>query len=178
MRAEQPPVPSSALDTADRPTGPLAEESEPATEDPQLGVSQQSQSLPQQPASPRPSETQPAPEKATPVPPPAVKVAEPVVQTGQLVSPGPGVTPPRLSKSIQPAYPIMASRLNKKATVSLRVLIDEAGKVLEIEPLGQPAGYGFDEAAVRAAEKTHWDPPTKNGVSVKMWWTIRIDFKP
>ena len=176
--AEQPPVATPAVDTTDRPTGPAVEESEPATEDPEPVVSQQLQSVPQQPTINRPGKSEPAAEKAKRVPPPTEKVAEPVVQTGQLVSPGPGVTPPRLAKSIQPAYPIMARRLNKKATVSLRVLIDETGKVLEVEPMGQPAGYGFDEAAVGAAEKTLWDPPAKNGVSVKMWWTIRIDFQP
>jgi len=83
-----------------------------------------------------------------------------------------------MTDSVAPVYPMIARRLKKTASVSIRALIDENGKVLEVERLGREAGYGFDEAALQATRMTVWQPATKNGVPVKMWWTVRIDFKP
>ena len=114
-------------------------------------------------------------------PDPSSEVAEPASeapQVGDLVEPGAGVTPPTLETSVQPSYPPMAKRLNKRAVVTVRVLVDETGKVTDVEQVGDPAGYGFDEAAEKAARAMIWKPATKNGVKVKMWWTLRLAFQP
>jgi TonB family protein len=71
-----------------------------------------------------------------------------------------------------------ARRLRKSATVSVRVLVDETGQVLEVERLGDEVGDGFDQAALDAARKSIWQPATRDGVAVKMWRTVSIRFEP
>jgi len=129
-----------------------------------------------QPAAPEPAPVRPAPVDPTPAPAPAP--AAPRVQVGDLVRPGPGVQTPKLLRLPQPSYPAAARRLNKAATVDVRVLVDERGKVLETEAPGIRAGYGFDEAAVDVARRATYNPASKDGVRVKMWTVLRVAFKP
>jgi TonB family protein len=129
-----------------------------------------------QPAAPDPTPVRPAPVEPTPAPAPAP--AAPRVQVGDLVRPGPGVQTPKLLRLPQPTYPAAARRLNKAATVDVRVLVDERGKVLETEAPGIRAGYGFDEAAVDVARRATYNPASKDGVRVKMWTVLRVAFKP
>ncbi len=133
------------------------------------------------PVQAQPSAPEPAPVRAAPVesaPAPAPAPAAPRVQVGDLVRPGPGVVTPKLLRLPQPTYPAAARRLNKAATVDVRVLVDERGKVLETEPPSIRAGYGFDEAAVDVARRATYNPPTKDGVRVRMWTVLRVAFKP
>ncbi len=127
-------------------------------------------------AAPPPTVPEPVVQKPEPTPAPAP--AAPKVQVGDLVRPGPGVIPPKLVSRPDPRYPPQARRLNKSATVDVKVLIDERGRVLEAEQVGIRAGYGFDESAVEVARRAVYNAATKEGVRVKMWTTIRISFKP
>jgi TonB family protein len=102
---------------------------------------------------------------------------EPEVKRGQLVSPGPGVSQPRVTRRAQPAFPPAAARLNREATVDVRVLVDETGQVIEAEVEGRRAGMGFDEEALKAARSSTFQPATKFDVPVKMWTTLRFDFR-
>ncbi|MEP7010790.1 MAG: TonB family protein [Acidobacteriota bacterium] len=129
-----------------------------------------------QPAVPEPAPVRQAPVESAPAPAPAP--AAPRVQVGDLVRPGPGVQTPKLLRLPQPSYPAAARRLNKAATVDVRVLVDEKGKVLETEAPGIRAGYGFDEAAVDVARRATYNPASKDGVRVKMWTVLRVAFKP
>lgn len=108
----------------------------------------------------------------TPVPEPEA------VELGQLVELGPGVTPPRIVDRPRPRYPPSARRLGKVATVQLRVLVDENGRVIETEQLGGSVGFGFDQEALNAARATTWRPAMKSGVPVRMWIDLRIEFRP
>jgi TonB family protein len=133
------------------------------------------------PAQAQPAAPEPAPARVTPVetaPAPAPAPAAPRVQVGDLVRPGPGVQTPKLVRLPQPTYPAAARRLNKAATVDVRVLVDERGKVLETDPPAIRAGFGFDEAAVDVARRATYNPATKEGVRVKMWTVLRVAFKP
>jgi TonB family protein len=148
---------------------------------------------------PAPLETKPAPRQDPPAPavsapqptPEPQRVAEPVqqpvtpapapvrkAQIGDLVSAGPGVTGPRLTSRLEPRYPAAAQRLNKAAQIDLRVLIDENGRVVDAQRAGAKAGFGFDEAALEAAKRASFSPATKDGVRVKMWYTLRVAFQP
>jgi len=100
------------------------------------------------------------------------------VEVGQLVEPGPGVTPPRIVNRPSPRYPPSARRLGKVATVQIRVLVDENGRVLETEQVGPDVGFGFDQEALNAARGTTWRPAMKSGVPVRMWVDLRIEFRP
>lgn len=130
-----------------------------------------------QPAAPKP---EPAAEKPAPAPAPVQQAPrpQPSVQTGDLVQPGTGVAAPRLASSLDPRYPPAAKRLNRAAQVDVKVLVDEHGKVLDADRIGAKAGFGFDEAAIDAARRAAFQPATKEGVKVKMWTTLRVNFKP
>ena len=97
---------------------------------------------------------------------------------GVVESVGPGVTAPKVVSLPEPRYPPAAQRLNRSAQVDIKVLVDERGRVLDSELLGAKAGFGFDEAALDAARRAIFQPATKEGVRVKMWRTLRVNFKP
>lgn len=117
----------------------------------------------------------PPPEKIAPPPPPPPP--KPTVRRGDLVEMGPGVTPPTTLR-LEPRFPEMARRLNKdRATVIVKVLVDENGRAVEAEVIGKKSGFGFDAEALRAVRKATFRPPTKDGVPVKLWYTLTVQFK-
>ncbi|MEE8137803.1 MAG: energy transducer TonB [Thermoanaerobaculia bacterium] len=106
-----------------------------------------------------------------------VVVKEPQIRLGDLVERGPGVISPRLVRRPSPRYPSAAHRLGRQGKVSVRVLVDETGKPAEVQRVGARVGLGFDKAALEAVRKAVWEPATKNGVRVKMWIDLVIEFK-
>ncbi|MFL6235013.1 MAG: energy transducer TonB, partial [Thermoanaerobaculia bacterium] len=138
-----------------------------------------------QPSAPAPQTAAPKPEPATEKPVPAPAPAQPSAprpqvqtQTGDLVQPGAGVVAPKLQSNLDPRYPPAAKHLNRAAQVDIKVLVDERGKVLDADRIGAKAGFGFDEAAIDAARRAQFQPATKEGVKVKMWTTLRVNFRP
>jgi serine/threonine-protein kinase len=123
--------------------------------------------------SPEPQRAEPVQQAPAPAPAPVRKT-----QIGDLVSAGPGVTPPRLTSRLDPRYPAAAQRLNKAAQIDIRVLVDENGRVVDAQRAGAKAGFGFDEAALEAARRATFSPPIKDGVRVKMWYPLRVAFQP
>ncbi|MFY9825930.1 MAG: energy transducer TonB, partial [Thermoanaerobaculia bacterium] len=134
---------------------------------------------------PEPAKTQEkAPEKAPAPAPEPVKprapepAAAPRVKAGDLVEPGPGVSPPQLVNLSKPAYPPLARSMRVEGDVVVSVLVDENGQVQDAkvtEPISQKVG--INEAALSAARSAHYKPATKEGVRVKMWTRLRIPFK-
>jgi hypothetical protein len=58
------------------------------------------------------------------------------------------------------------------------VLISEKGGILEAKPDGDPgADQGFVKAALRAVRRWSYSPAYKNGVAVRVWKTLIIDFR-
>ena len=62
--------------------------------------------------------------------------------------------------------------------MTVKVLVDENGRPLEVEQVGDKVGFGFDNEAVQAVRKAGFKPATKDGVPVKMWHTVKVEFKP
>jgi outer membrane biosynthesis protein TonB len=58
------------------------------------------------------------------------------------------------------------------------VLISEKGEILDAEP-GPDTGVdpGFVKAALRAVRRWSYSPAFKNGVAVRVWKTLIIDFR-
>jgi len=130
-------------------------------------------SAPQATAPPAQAAVTPIPVATAPPPRPA---AASRMKVGDLIpGPGPGVTPPRVTRPAAPRYPPAARRMNREATVSVRVLVDENGRVVEAE-VPNKAGLGFDEAAMEAARATGYSPATKDGVAGRMWTELKIVF--
>ena len=122
---------------------------------------------------------QPAPQPAPPAattPAPASPPAAGTVRVGELVTPGPGVVPPRLTRRPGLVYPPIAQRMRKEATVTVSVLVDENGRPAELRPSGAKAGFGMDEAAADYARGCVWAPATKEGVRVRMWYDLKVAF--
>jgi TonB family protein len=147
---------------------------EPAAPPPQTTLPQPSAAATQAPANEKPV---PAPAKPEPAQPVAPR-PQAQVQLGDLVQPGAGVAAPKLASSLDPRYPPAAKHLNRSAQVDIKVLVDERGKVLDADRIGGKAGFGFDEAAIDAARRAVFQPATKDGIRVKMWTTLRVNFKP
>jgi protein TonB len=85
---------------------------------------------------------------------------------------------PRFLRKVVPTYPDFARRQEMQGTVLLRVAIDEQGRVVNIEIL-KKAGYGFDEAAVKAIRESTFIPAKNEGKSCncKALLPIRFELK-
>lgn len=131
----------------------------------------------QAPATAPPPAASPSAEPAAPTPAPAPRPAAGATRVGDLVAMGAGVTPPRVLRQPPLAYPQVARRLRKEATITVRVLVDERGNVTDVDASGSKVGFGLDEAALSHARNCIWAPASKDGVKVKMWSDLRVVFK-
>ena len=161
--AEPESTQAAANEPAQRPTaGPATDpttEARPPTTDPAASTADTKAKTPP---------TRPEPQQAAP--------AEPAAERGDLVTMGPGVTAPRLVSARSPRYPAVAQRLRKEATIVVKVLVDENGRVVDTQLAGREVGYGMDREAEAVAESSRWRPATKDGVPVKIWWQMPIRF--
>lgn len=101
----------------------------------------------------------PLPPVVQPVKPPPEPEPERVVQLD--------IVQPKISRSVTPRYPRKAMRRKVKAIVTLKLNIDEKGKVAMTELVNvQTSRYAKDfvKAAERAAMHTRFHPKTVNGV--------------
>jgi TonB family protein len=111
-------------------------------------------------------ETQPSPSNAPP-------------QPGSLVS----ITDPKLVPPLQlsgnpPVFPPLAAQQRIEGSVDLSALIDENGRVAEVTVLrAKPKNVGFELAASQSVRSRRYRPGTKDGVPVKVWVTIAVQFK-
>jgi TonB family protein len=127
---------------------------------------------PQEPATTpaQPAETRPAPAPAQP----AVQRA----REGDLVAAGtPGLIPPRLVRRGTVTYPSMARSSRIEGTVITNVLVNERGQVEDVKILrGVPRG-GLNEAAEQTMRRSTFNSGMKDGVRVKSWVTVPVEFK-
>jgi TonB family protein len=154
------------------------------------------------PAAPAPTVAQLPRPTPTPVPPPTpaatlaqapppAPTAPPVTLAPEPIEPAPALpsdvdtsrpalsasTPPKLLAKPQPSYPVAAQKFRRQATVTVRVLVDERGRVVDASVKGERAGFGFDESALQAARSARFSPATQGGQPVKMWVDLPIHFK-
>ena len=112
----------------------------------------------------------------------ASPLAKPAPAAGRSVDESPAnsgrpvVELPQLLRSVRPSYPPVARARRRMATVELKVWVDAAGKVLSVEPVGRPAGFGFDESAREAALSAQFRAGTRDGVAVEMETRLAIRF--
>ena len=138
----------------------------------------------------QPQETRPAPAPvqtqttapAVPQPEPAAPAAQPQVartREGDLVPIGTaGLTPPRMTRQAAVTYPPMARAARVQGTVITSVLVSETGAVIDVKVLrGVAQAVGLNEAAVQAMRRSSFAPATKDGVRVKSYVTVPVDFK-
>ena len=75
------------------------------------------------------------------------------------------ITPPAITHFESAAYPPEAKQAGLEATVVLKLEIDVEGHVTGVE-VAQPAGHGFDEAAVAAARAFMFTPARRGASNV------------
>jgi TonB family protein len=123
---------------------------------------------------PQPVQQQPQVEETRPAAPAVARVRE-----GDLVPVGTeGLTPPRITRRATTTYPPIAVAQRIQGTVITSVLVSETGQVLEVRVIrGVAAPVGLNEAAVQTMRRSSFAPATKDGVRVKSWVTVPIEFK-
>ncbi len=93
------------------------------------------------------------------------------------IAPGPGVEAAEPVNVPDAVYPAAARGTGKQAQVLLAVLVDESGHVIEVRvKQGDNSGLGFNEAAAAAARQARFLAATRNGVPVRSWSELMIDF--
>ena len=101
------------------------------------------------------------------------------IRPGTLVNLGDaGVTPPVALTKPRLNYPPIAARQKIGGTVTLNALVDEKGNVLDAQ-VTQGAGgkAGLNEAALDNVKQQKYRPATKDGVPVKVWITVAVQFR-
>lgn len=169
-RAQQQPVPATQTAAPPRPA-PAPVEVATATQAPPPAPVETRPAPPvqQPPQAETPAETRPAPPQ-----PAVVRVRE-----GDLVPPGTeGLTPPRLTRRGTVNYPPLARAQRVQGTVITNVLVSETGQILEVRIIrGINMPVGLNEAAVQTMRRSAFSPAMKDGVRVKSWVTVPIEFK-
>lgn len=86
------------------------------------------------------------------------------------------VTAPRAIHKQPPLYTEVARKEKIQGLVILQLVIDETGKVTDVDVLkGLP--YGLTETAIAAVEKWRFEPATHKGEPVAVLYNITINFR-
>jgi TonB family protein len=107
---------------------------------------------------------------------PEPAAASPMPARGDLVDLREADLAPTIVTRASPDYPVAARRLRQEGTVILNVLVDENGKVLEVEVI-RGVSDELDAAAERAARSWAYRPAEKDGVAVSVWKPEKVTFK-
>lgn len=177
-KAEEPP---SLEDTSEQTTEdaePDASEpgADPARDDPPEDGSQDDppparKAVPVAPAAPGPEPT-----IASSPPPVAPAADETPIAAAEPA--GDYFTSPVLEERPVPRFPKMAIRLNKwRGAVTLRVTIDETGRVIDAQPVGEEVGFGFEREAIHAVRRSTYTPAQRGGEPVAAEVTVTIRFQ-
>jgi TonB family protein len=108
---------------------------------------------------------------------PAPQPESPRTQFGDLVPAGtPGLTPAHTTHQAPASYPQMARIQRVQGSVIISALISESGRVLETKVI-RGGQLGLTEAADQSVRRSSFAPGEKDGVRVKSWTTVSVDFK-
>jgi protein TonB len=76
-----------------------------------------------------------------------------------------------------PGYPPAARSTRQEGTVNLRLLVDERGRVEQVEIDSGTKSRQLQRAATQAVKRWVYEPGIKDGVPVKVWITTAVTFK-
>ncbi len=99
---------------------------------------------------------------------PGVVSDQPYKLTGAIVR-------PVLLSRVEPVYPEIARRSHQGGTVILQTVIDESGRVINVEVV-KGLGFGLQQAAIDAVSRWRFKPATMNGRSVKVFFNLTVQF--
>lgn len=121
----------------------------------------------------------PPPERRLPVDPEPGPVREPVFPPEPFIdSPVEDVDRiPRLRFPERPEYPEALRDNGEEVDVRVRVAIDATGQVTRAEVIDSP-DPAFDEPALEAASRYHFEPAMRGGVTVPFTMETTVTFEP
>lgn len=135
-------------------------------------VTQASEPAPAAKPAPQPvAEAPPAPAPETKLPSVPVMVDTHWYQARQLD------VQPRASHPINPVYPPAAIRMNRQGKVKLKLRIDESGAVRDVEVEESSSPGVFDESALEAFKRGHFEPAIRNGRPVRAEIEISVSYE-
>lgn len=82
---------------------------------------------------------------------------------------------PKIISLVRPRYPARAYRRNIEGLVTLRLRLDASGALKEVSVV-EPAGNGFDEAAVEAVRRSAFGSATVDGIPVPCQAILPVRF--
>jgi TonB family protein len=112
---------------------------------------------------------------AEPLPMPRIPAPQPHV-AGEPYRVGGEVTPPEKIGGEAPVYTEEARQARVQGVVILEAIIDEKGDVANIRVLKQ-LPLGLDKVAVAAVSTWKFKPATRDGVPVKVYYTLTVNFQ-
>jgi TonB family protein len=125
----------------------------------------------------------PVPQPAAPVPQPvaesrpAPQPETPRTQVGDLIAQGSeGLSPARMSHQAAAQYPPIARVQHMQGSVIVSALVNENGQVIDTRVIRSVSPI-LNNAAVDSIKRSTFTPGTKDGVRVKSWTTVSVDFK-
>jgi TonB family protein len=168
-RAQQQAAATQTVAPVTRPAPVQPEPAATATQAPAPAETRPAPQPVQQPQTETPAETRPAPQQ------PAVVRA----REGDLVPAGTdGLTPPRITRRGTVNYPPRARAQRVQGTVITSVLVSETGAVLDVRVVrGVTPAVGLNEAAEQAMRRSSFAPAMKDGVRVRSYITVPVEFK-
>lgn len=90
---------------------------------------------------------------------------------------GADITPPKEVSRVQPRFPPEAKREGRSGVVVFDVVIDASGAVAAVH-IGRHADPDLELAALEAVRQWRYQPATRNGVPVPVWFSITMRFQP
>lgn len=86
---------------------------------------------------------------------------------------GPGVTPPRVTRQVQPEHPAKGFRIS--GTVDINLIVSSLGEPKDPR-VTKSLEKDIDQSAVDAVMKWHFEPAKKDGKPVAVRVTVEIRF--
>ena len=85
------------------------------------------------------------------------------------------ITPPRLSEVANPYYTPEARKKKIEGTVTLAIVVDQKGDVVDAKVV-KGLGYGLDENAIVAVKEWKYKPAEKDGEPIAVKMEVTVDF--
>jgi len=89
---------------------------------------------------------------------------------------GGGVSPPKLTRKVDPEYSEEARKAKYQGTVLLQVEVWPDGRAHNVRVI-RSLGLGLDEKAIEAVQKWEFVPGKKDGQSVKVMASVEVNFR-
>ncbi|MFC7543196.1 energy transducer TonB [Siccirubricoccus deserti] len=129
---------------------------------------------PPRPAPPRQTAARAAPPASQPAP---AQAPEPAVQAGGARITGITTNASPLYRPPEPRYPEAARRRNETGTVQVRVQVDEAGRVAQVEVVTSSGSRELDRLAQSYFAQWRWRPAMRDGQPVAGQVVTAITFR-